>query len=95
MKDTEQLELEYLRIKNDRDLHLFDEKLAHKNVIECEEKMRLLERDIKAFEEDNLKNKLNDCVDFIKQYCTKAKCDDCQFNAPYDVCNLAKPPIDW
>lgn len=95
MKDTEQLELEYLRIKNERNLHLIDEKRAHKAVIECQKKMKQLKRDIEGFEKDNLNEKLFECVDFIKQYCKKAKCDECQYNAPYNVCNLAKPPIDW
>lgn len=95
MKDKEQLELNYLTIKNDRDLYQRVEKFAHKKALECEKKMRLLKRDIKGNIEDNSNEKLLECVDFIKRYCREAKCDDCQFNAPYNVCNLAKPPIDW
>ena len=80
MKDTEQLELEYLRIKNERNLHLIDEKRAHKAVIACQEKMKQLKRDIEEFEKDNLNEKLLDCVDFISRYCRgQETCYHCLF----------------
>lgn len=66
---------------------------AHNKVKEYTNKLEQILKEIKEIEEE--KYKLNECIDFIKNYCTKAKCDDCQFNAPYNVCNLAKPPIDW
>jgi SMC interacting uncharacterized protein involved in chromosome segregation len=66
---------------------------AHNKVKEYTEKLERILKEIKEIEEN--KYKLNECIDFIKHYCREAKCDDCQFNAPYNVCNLAKPPIDW
>ena len=89
MKDTEQLEFEYFRLEQERDLHLFDEKCAHKKVLECEKKMQLLERDIKGFKEDNFKDKLNNCIDFIKHYCKGINCccEECKFYREIDEFN--------
>lgn len=100
MKDTEQLELEYLRIKNERNLHLIDEKRAHKAVIECQEKMKQLKRDIEGFEKDNLNEKLLDCVDFISTYCEEQEtCLHCMFFDEYGntFCKLknAPSPASW
>lgn len=93
MIKLEQLRLDYLSAKKKKELYQENEKHAHKKILEYEEKMREIEKEIKEIEKKE--NKVNESVLIIKDYCTKAKCDDCQFNAPYNVCNLARPPIDW
>jgi hypothetical protein len=99
MKDTEQLELEYLRLANERDLHKFDEKRAHKNVMECQKKMQQLKRDIEGFEKENLNEKLLESALFIKQYCEETSCYDCMFytsSGMYEECRLSgKSPSHW
>ena len=99
MKDTEQLEIEYLRIKNERNLHLIDEKRAHKNVMECQKKMQQLKRDIEGFEKENLNEKLLESALFIKQYCEETSCYNCMFyksSGMYEECSLSdKSPSCW
>lgn len=99
MKDTEQLELEYLRIKNERDLHLIDAKRAHKAMIECQEKMKQLKRDIEGFEKENLNEKLLESALFIKEYCQETSCYSCMFytsSGMYEECRLSgKSPNSW
>ena len=93
MTKLEQLNFEYLNAKGKMEAYQSYEKCAHKKAIEWENKMKEIEKEIKEIEKKE--NKVNESVLIIKDYCTRTKCDNCQFNAPYNVCNLAKPPIDW
>lgn len=95
MTKLEQLKFDYLAAKGEKEAYQSDEKCARKKVLEWDKRMKEIEKEIKQAEESESDKKLKESILFIKDYCRKAKCDECQFNAPYNVCNLAKPPIDW
>ena len=66
---------------------------AHNKVKEYTEKLEQIIKEIKEIEEKQYR--VNENVLIIKDYCTRTKCDDCQYNSPCNICKLARPPIDW
>jgi len=103
MTKVEYLRVKYLKIKNDRDMQLFAEKCAHNRVLECEAEMEKIEKEIKEVETlketEQIKNKLNECIDFIKHYCDGKSCFKCML---YDekerntLCKLQNAnPTQW
>lgn len=97
--DKEQLHLEYLRIKDERDLHLNDEKNALKKALECEKKVKILKKDIEEIKEDNSNEKLLESALFIKQYCERTICNNCMFytsTGMYEGCRFSEEcPANW
>jgi C4-type Zn-finger protein len=81
MTKLEYLKLQYLKAKNDRNLHFFDEMRAHERVKGCEEEMERIKKEIRETEiikeTEQIKNKLNECIDFIKHYCDGKACISC------------------
>lgn len=98
MTKLEQLRLDYLSVKQEMETYQSDEKCAHKKVIEYEEKMRKIEKELKEIVKKE--NKVNECALIIKEYCAETQCKNCKFytgnQSIYARCSLTTTnPTQW
>lgn len=99
MTKLEQLKFDYLEAKGEMEAYQSDERCAHKKAIEYEEKMKIIEEEIKEIEvkdsEERIK-KVNESIFIIKNYCALTKCIDCKFNKCGYGCKFTtQAPVDW
>lgn len=80
MDKLEQLKLDYTRLKTDLEFYKNHEKEVHDFALECENKMKIIEKEIEDIEDNGEKNKLFACIDFISKYCRgQETCYHCMF----------------
>lgn len=99
MTKLEQLKSEYARLKGEKIFNRFTEKFACEKAIECDEKMKIIAKEINAIEENNINEKLLKNALFIKEYCERTSCLNCMFYSSegmYEECALSgKNPTRW
>lgn len=103
MTKLEQLRLDYLSAKQEMEAYQSDEKCAHKKVIEYEEKMSKIKKEIKEVGKQESEERIKEVLEsalIIKEYCAETQCKNCKFytgnQSIYARCSLMNTnPTQW